>query len=627
MPARASPRRPGQTLGAERPTAMRSNATPSGEGKLKRQSPLVVFGLFLLTLGVYGAFWIRKQARFLDERIPGRPISNRFTATLIALWVADLLLFVGSLVTPEGTFHGIEEPVSAFASGFLLLGALRVRRRILYLAEIPGTPPPKVSLLGTIFLNAAYLQAKINRYRERLEAPRWNVLERRFRDSRRFAWFASLALPSFALCVMLTIGSGSLVIDGIGTMAYRHARERAIARFGPLTEERFESDEAEPHPVLALGARLELPEGAGDRLNALAKAPDPVAALTGDDRRFVESLLQRNREALSRLDSVLDPLDRGLGVSYPVAEDAEFPPDLVKQTTLARFVFFDGLLALDERGPGAAEPAVRHLGVLARLLEDEPNIIPLLLGIGIENLQLRLLASTIERCPDATTAERLESDLVDLSMEQAMREALAWQAALMIQVERDEVARYAAEQSSEEEGGPLFRAIPFHLARGATRYAVAGALDWLVRHQDAYEMPYSVMRTSVEIDPDKLSFVEKMHLVAAMSHWGIPAKSRAFSDARRGARLALQVLEDGPGDRCAGLQSRLGPLAELYRVADEGSGGCTLRYRRAEEFERAAAGDFPAPPFGWRLGCRRDAPQVPGKFPPAPITALAGSAP
>ena len=571
--------------------------------ELQPQSPWVVFGLLVLTFGAYGAFWIRDQARVLDERILGRPISNRFTATLIALCVADLLLFVASLVTPEGTFHGIEGPVSAFASGLLMLGALRVRRRILYLAEIPGTPPPKVSLRGTIFLNAAYLQAKINRYWERLEAPRWDVLERRFRDSRRFAWFACLALPSLPLCVMLTIGIGSLLVDGMGTMAYRHARERAIARFGPLTEERFESDEAELHPVLALGASLELPEGAGDRLNALAKAPAPAGALTGDDRRFIESLLQRNREALSRLDSVLDPPDRGLGVSYPVAEDAELPPDLVKQATLARFVFFDGLLALDERGPDATEPAVRHLGVLARLLEDEPNIIPLLLGLGIENLQLRLLASTIERCPDATTAERLESDLVDLSMEQAMREALSWRAALMVRVQRDEAERYATELKSEAETGPVLDAVAFHVGRGVARYAVAGALDWLVRHQDAYRSPYGVMCKSVEIDPDKLSFVEKMHLVAAMSHWGIPAKSRAFSESRRGAQFALQVLEDGPGDRCVGLRSRLGPLADLYRVVAEDSGGCTLRYRRAEEFERASAGELPAPPFIWRLGC------------------------
>jgi len=591
---------------------MSSNATPSEEGKLKRQSPWIVFGLFLLTLGVYGAFWIRRQARFLDERIPARPLSTRFTATLITLWVADVLLFAASLVTPEGTLEWIEKPVSAFASGFLLLGALRVRRRILYLAEVPGSPPPKVSLLGTILLSVAYLQAKINRYQSRLEAPRWDIFHRRFRDSRRLAWVACLALPSLALCILLTIGIGSLVIDGIGTMAYRHAREQAIDRFGPLTEERFASDEAVLHPVLALGAALELPEGDGDRLQALvkslakalAKAPDPVAALTGNDRRFVESLLERNREALSRLDSVLDPPDRGLGVSYPVAEDMEFPPDLVKQTTLARFVFFDGLLALDDRGPGAAEPAVRRLGVLARLLEDEPNTIPLLLGLGTENLQLHLLAATVERCPDARTAERLESDLVDLPMEQAMREALAWRAALMVRVQRDEAEHYARDLKSDPETGPLLAAVAFHAGRGVARYAVAGDLDWLVRHQDAYRVPYGVMRKSVEIDPDKLSFVEKMHLVTAISHWGIPAKSRAFSDARRGARLALQVLEDGPGDRCAGLRSRLGPLAELYRVVDEDSGGCTLRYRRAEEYERAAAGEFPAPPFGWRLGCR-----------------------
>jgi len=575
----------------------------SAHRTLSHRSPWVVFALLVLTLGVYGAVWLRRNARLLNERIPERPISGRFTTTLLVLSVADLVLFIVSLALPEGTFNGVAQPISGLASALLMLGALRVRRRIQYLAEVPGSPPPKVSLLLTIFLNVAYLQLTMNRYSAELEAARWDGLDRPFRDSWRIAWLACLGVPVAGTGVIVLIVAGSFAIDWIGAADFRRERARVAERFGPLSEDRFASAEAELHPVLEVGAALDFSDEEKTRLHALVKGPGPVDALAEQDVRFLEELLERNRGALERAGEVLAPPGRGLGVNYTTEGETPVPPSLVRQIVLAQLIFFDGMFALEKGGAQAAEPSIRQLGALSRVLEGDPNVVSLLLGLGFEHLQLRLLAATIRRCPEPATADTLRGAVLDLPMKDRLREALAYGAAITIWAEKDEIRRYREEQDREEERGVVETVAVPRLVRGGLRYSLAGSLEWMIRHLDAYDAPYATMRSMVEIDPDKLSFLENLRLLGAASHWGLPAKLRAFSDARQGAVVMLSAMADGEGQVCRSLRSRLGAVEDLFQVVEEGPAGCSLRYLRAEEYESAAAGELPGPPFLWQPGC------------------------
>lgn len=568
----------------------------------------MVLALVVLTLGIYGAVWLREQARFFNAKLPSHPISKRFTSTALVLIVTDVVLFAVSLALPPGTVRPFDHALFGLAFGVQTLGALRVRRRLLYLAARPDLPPPRVGLLGTAILDVAFLQAKVNRYRAELVCPHVSVHYRPFRDSRRLAWVLSLGPPSFAASLVLLVTLGPLGADGVATALFHRARERAVRRLGALPMEGFSSAENGLHPILAAGEAIEISKSEEARLKTLVRKAVP-GQIPQADARFLEGLLARNRQALLRCARALAPPRRGLGLSYPTRGDWALPPSLSRQFVLARLLFARGALALSHTGPASVVPSLRLLGELGRLYENEPPLAPLLVGAAIERLQLRLLSATLDACPDAASARAMASTLLTRPVRARWLDALRYEAALLLQTERDqreEIARKAPDDT------PLMHAVGAWSGLALVRYSVAGALDQLERYAELFDARFSEMRSGLELKPDEMSFLEKLRLFAAMAAWEAPVKLRALSDSRRGAELAVRNAGEPEGADCAAVRSNLGALAPLYEVPDAPQGGCVLRYRLQADFERSSRGKIPAPPFSWRLACpaagRRSAP-------------------
>jgi hypothetical protein len=553
----------------------------------------------VLTFGIYGAVWLREQARFFNAKLPSHPISKRFTSTALVLIVADVALFAVGLALPPGAVGLFDRTLFGLAFGVQTLGALRIRRRTLYLAAVPGAPPPRVGLLGTVILDVAFLQAKVNRYREPLAAPHFSVRSRPFRDSGRLAWMYSLGPPSLLASLVLILTLAPLGADGVATAMFHRARERAVRRLGPLPLEGFSSAENGLHPILAAGEAIEISESEEARLKTLVRKAVP-GQIPQADARFLEGLLARNRQSLLRCTRALAPPRRGLGLSYPTRDDWALPPSLSRQLVLARLLFAQGALALSRTGPASAEPSLRLLGELGRVYENEPPLAPLLVGAAIERLQLRLLSATLDACPDAASARAMASTLLTRPVRDRLMDALRYEAALLLQTERDqrkEIARKAPEDT------PLMHAVGAWTGLALLRYSLAGALDQLERYADLFDARFSEMRSGLELKPDEMSFLEKLRLFAAMAAWEAPVKLRALSDSRRGAELALRDAVDPGGVSCAAVRNDLGALEALYQVPDAPQGGCVLRYRLGADFERSSQGKIPAPPFSWRLAC------------------------
>lgn len=561
----------------------------------RRQHPVTVFVLFVVTLGVYGGVWLRRQARDFDPRLPAFPL-RRFSTITLALCVGDLLLFLGDLAIPEGTLRGMTGATSALASGLLLLGALRVRRRIIYLAAEQGALRPKVSLLATVLLNAAYLQAKINRYADSLRSSGGPPLLPPFRDSRRLAWMASLGPALVPAVILLTIFTVPIGIEWIGTSVYQRARDRALNRLSPLPTNAGAVPEIQ-RAVLGLGAAVEIADAEKDKLDTVldtvgSRRPSP------EDQRFFRSLLERNNENLARISTFLDdPAGR-----TDFTEEADADSSLLPQRTVAQLLLASGLLEIESGYSADAIPAIRRLGSLARLFEHAKEVTPQLLSADVERHQLVLVSAAMDACLDGTAAQEVASTLLDRPMEQRLHELLAHDAATFIEFERSE-SRELTEDLLRGDGSLIARRAGARVARGFLRYSMAGALDSLVLNADIFGGGYGEMRTALEPDIDKMTFLQKARSLAGRFLWILPATLRVVGDSRLGAAHALRGWGEPGRTACGGELPGDGRLEELY-LTSRGDRGCELRYRLREDILAAVPGEFDLPPLSWPLGCR-----------------------
>lgn len=560
-----------------------------------RRHPAAVLALFVVSVGAYGGIWLRRQARDFDSRLPDSPL-RRFSTATLAVCVLDLVLFVGELALPDDILKGITAPVSALAGGLLLLGALRVRRRILHLAAEDGVPRPKVSLPATVLLNAAYLQWRINRYADSLRSSEPPASTPRFRDSRRLAWMASLGPALVATAILLAMVAVPIGVDRLGTSSYLRARERALHLLSPLPAEPTDGPEVR-HPVLGSSSDLEIADAEKNRMSPLLDSVD-TRRLSRDERRFLSTFLERNREVLEQIGTSLDvPGERT--VSGPETEAA---PSHLPRLAVARLLLADGLLELEGGSAADAIPAIRRLGNLARLYERSRNAGAQLFSAEVERHQLLLVAAAMNACLDAAASREVASTLLERPMELRLRDLLANDAAIFIEFERTEGHKIT--QELREEAGPwVTRRAGERVARGFLRYSTAGALDSLVLNAEVFAGRYGEMRSALELDVDEMSYLEKARSVAGRHLWILPAALRVVGDSRLGAAHALRRSSTPGQTGCGGGLPGDAPLDQLYEIA-RGPSGCELRYRLREDLASASRGELDLPPLSWPLGCR-----------------------
>jgi len=578
----------------------RDTRLPDGE-VFRRRNPNVVLLLSVITLGLYAALWLRWQAADFNTRLPRHPISLRLPDTALVGFGGGAAVILLELALP-----GLDLPTIFFlcellGCGVLLLGVLRLRRRVLYLAEVPGAEPPRVGLLSTVLGNVDYLQSRINRYAAALGSPSPAVWTRPFRDSGRAARFFALAPFALVATLALTIFLVPRAALGIATVTYHRAENRVAHRFGPLpaaTAVPAAPVTGEPNPLLALSEALDLDDAEAKRLKRLVDT-DPPRMPDQGDLRFLRSLLRKNADALARIDAVLEP--PAMPLVLEMSTGGDFSLTLANLLPVASLLFAQGIRELDDGAPAGSQRTAARLGELVRLLDNQARVLPLYLGARAEQLQLRLIALSLDGCVDAPAARRLAATLRDRPMDLDLHDAFAHEAPEYRAFERGRTRELRAENSL---GGPvLTRGIATRSSLAILRYSMAGALDSLVLNEDLFGQPYSEMRRVLYRDVDELSYVEGLRRLAGRWDWTLPARLRAVFDSRRGAARTLRWIAAGRPGSCRSALATDDPLADLYAVEEGGAADCRLTYALREDFATTTRGELDPPPFSWPLGC------------------------
>lgn len=119
-----------------------------------------VFGLSIITLGIYPLYWLYTRTQQLNSRIDN-PISSAYMITTIVIWIISMLSNGVTPINPQ--IGGIMALAGLPAAIMQIVWAFKIRSRIHdYVTAAPGTFAWANSFL-TFFLGALYLQYKINK--------------------------------------------------------------------------------------------------------------------------------------------------------------------------------------------------------------------------------------------------------------------------------------------------------------------------------------------------------------------------------------------------------------------------------------------------------------------------------
>jgi len=150
------------------PSAPLADVAPGGStllGALRDQSTWRLVGLALVTYGVYGAYYCRRQAQVLNEFLPPEdPVSDALSGALIVTNWLSLLLFFPYLLVEEGHFL---EPVSAgvdlVSNVLFIVWGFAARRRMNGLLTAQPGEPGWFHGLWTFLFSPFYFNYKVNR--------------------------------------------------------------------------------------------------------------------------------------------------------------------------------------------------------------------------------------------------------------------------------------------------------------------------------------------------------------------------------------------------------------------------------------------------------------------------------
>ncbi len=127
-----------------------------GVQNFKRFSAWGVFGLSVITLGLYPIYWLYSRARKLNE-FHQNPLSEPLLLAYVGVSIAILVLsFTEPFVPALGAMSGALDSLSLVNLVLYLMVLFKLRNR---LAEVIGG---SLGGIMTFFFNVIYLQYKIN---------------------------------------------------------------------------------------------------------------------------------------------------------------------------------------------------------------------------------------------------------------------------------------------------------------------------------------------------------------------------------------------------------------------------------------------------------------------------------
>ncbi len=554
---------------------------------LRQRSVLLMVLLMVVTLSLYGAWWLRGTARELNRSLKVRPISERFLNGCLLLGCVSLIAFGASLVWDDRYVNAIDSAVGSLYWGFLTIGSLRIRRRLLLLRD-GGGEPVKAHLLLTVFFDGLYLQWSVNRSQRRNARPLRATSEYAFREPGCLPWLFFVGLPTAALGLLVTLVLSVLVVFWSGRIRYSRSVTAAAERVGDLEYRHMGTVAEYPglHPVFALGQDFQLSDEEASRLKECAR--ERSHDLTAEDKALIAAVAERHRELLRAASRLKESAPRPVGFDNLTAE-LETAPGNAQQPTLARFLFLKASMALDRRDAPTAMEVIRWLGWHASLLESNPALGSQLAGFYSESFQLRLIARMLSTHRPAAQLRDMGGALSPHDVRALHTRALALELARIRWGTEEILPEYAqpADDSIVQRVGSMGgHALALH--------AGAGAAEWILDYDDAYALPYSAGRARLDYDPDELSFLERTGLLIGVKAWWVPGRYRGAAESRELIARLLEVLQD-PGVRdCSDLSERLLPNVERVRVEPVAGTLCRVRYASAEDY-LATFQDSPGP--------------------------------
>ena len=130
----------------------------------KRFTTWAVLGLAIITLGIYGYYWMYSRTKTLNTLIPENKVAGWLVPAVIGLGIANILMSLLPLASPElaQSFALVSLPFSLIGFVLMLMWAFKFRNR---LNIISGSSKGNVFWLGpilTFFFQLYYFQYKIN---------------------------------------------------------------------------------------------------------------------------------------------------------------------------------------------------------------------------------------------------------------------------------------------------------------------------------------------------------------------------------------------------------------------------------------------------------------------------------
>lgn len=130
----------------------------------KRFTTWGVIGLAIITLGIYGYYWMYSRTKILNTLIPENKVATWVVPAIIGLGAINLLISLLPFVSPELalSLSLISLPLSLIGFVLVVMWAFKFRNR---LNIISGSSKGNVFWLGpilTFFFQLYYFQYKIN---------------------------------------------------------------------------------------------------------------------------------------------------------------------------------------------------------------------------------------------------------------------------------------------------------------------------------------------------------------------------------------------------------------------------------------------------------------------------------
>lgn len=139
------------------------DSTESGRlsNVFERFTTWAVFGLSIITLGIYSVYWLYSRTRQINEFVPN-PISQGLKYTAIVCFGCSVLANFVSLVDPA--IGGVLSLIGLIGTVLYIIWAFAMRNRIHAYLGIGPKDPRRLGPILTFFLSVYYLQYKINKF-------------------------------------------------------------------------------------------------------------------------------------------------------------------------------------------------------------------------------------------------------------------------------------------------------------------------------------------------------------------------------------------------------------------------------------------------------------------------------